>query len=174
MALRRGHFVFFLAHMELKGGDSMEHDKDGDPKVGATSPAVEQLTGTHGEAFSDGTMIELVRQQGDPTLLALLLWDGRQAVIGGPFHRDGKVYTTPSLDPVLTRTLRLPSGVMPYGSTAEMFAGIAELAIRYCGVAEDCASKIAFFAFSSWLTTGSIVRLFFLSLPLLAARRIYC
>jgi len=151
MPLRRGHSVFFLLAIERGESYSMLHHEKYGREVGAMNPAREHLKRTHGEVFSDGAMIELVRGHGDPASLALLLWEGRHAVIGGLVRHDGKAYTPPSLDPTLSRSMRLPSEATPYGSTRELFTGITDLAIHYCRVPEDAAAKIAFFVFGGWL-----------------------
>jgi hypothetical protein len=73
---------------------------------------------TAGEAFSDGTMLELIRYgtSGDTSLLR---WDGNSATIGQRFELQGKVYRPLRLNCTIVRALRLPGHTVPYGSTRD-------------------------------------------------------
>ena len=95
--------------------------------------AGEQLPiATAGEFFSDGTIVELVRDGSDPTQSALLRWDGRNATIARRIEQDGRVYVPVAAAPNIFEGLRLPSGIAPYGSTQALFTAVTSVFTEYC------------------------------------------
>ena len=95
--------------------------------------AGEQLAiATAGEVFSDGRMLELVRDRLDPTQSALLRWDGTNATIARRVEQDGRVYLPITAAPNIFEGLRLPSGNAPYGSTQELFTAVTSVFTEYC------------------------------------------
>lgn len=104
---------------------------------------------TAGEVFSDGIIIELVRDGSDPTQSALLRWDGNNATIARRVEQEGRVYFPVAVDPKIFEGLRLPSGIAPYGSTQELFTAVTSVFTVYC----DLPAAYAELAAASVLST---------------------
>jgi hypothetical protein len=106
---------------------------------------------TAGEVFSDGTILELVRDRSDPTQSTLLRWDGANATIARRVEQDGRVYLPISADPKIFEGLRLPSGIAPYGSTQDLFTEVTSVFTAYCDLPATYAE----------LTGASVLSTFF-------------
>jgi hypothetical protein len=117
-----------------------------DQTAGEQSPIV-----TAGEVFSDGTILELVRDTSDPTQSALLRWDGANATIARRVEQNGRVYVPVTAEPNIFEGLRLPSGIAPYGSTRELFTAVTSIFTMYCGLPTRYAE----------LTAASLISTFF-------------
>jgi hypothetical protein len=115
----------------------------------ATPERESDLTVTAAEVFPDGSVLELVRDPSAPARPALLHWDGRLARIAAEIVVDGCHYVPPEIDPKVWRCLRLPSGVLPHGSTPELFDNIRGLIMKYSGLI-DYATQLTYFVFSSF------------------------
>ncbi len=82
-------------------------------------------TETAGEVLSDGTVLELIRENGNTGELRLLAWDGATAKVAGYAEHKGKTYVPAALDPTILRAMRLPSRIMPYGLTRALLMKFA-------------------------------------------------
>ncbi|HEX4001794.1 MAG TPA: hypothetical protein VHX36_04050 [Candidatus Acidoferrales bacterium] len=103
---------------------------------------------TAGRAFADGSMLELVRIPGGD--LNLLAWDGKSAKIAAQLaHNDG-TYAPLSVDPVILRSMPLPSNVAKYGSTRELFIEISSLISRVTGAGDSFVHLLTFFTLATW------------------------
>ena len=117
-----------------------------------TSPsAVASAIPTGGKIFEDRTLVELVECLDQPDGLGLLTWDGRHSVIARQAVHDGSTYVPVGLDPGLRRALRLPAGVSPNESTAELFAELFALARRFTDLSDESCTQLIGFVFASWL-----------------------
>jgi hypothetical protein len=106
--------------------------------------AGEQLPiATAGEVFSDGTIIELVRDRSDPTQPALLRRDGLNVTIAPRVEQNGRLYVPLAVGSNIFEGLRLPSGVAPYGSTQELFTEVTSIFTTYCGLPATYAELAA-------------------------------
>lgn len=117
------------------------------------APGPEEIE-TAGEAFADGTMLELIRE-GSRT--SLVRWDGNKASIGQRFYQDGRVYVPRRLDSTIVRALRLPENVAPYGSARELFNGVSLVLTRFTRLPERFVSQIVYFLFGTWLVDCLLV-----------------
>ena len=115
---------------------------------------------TAGEAFSDGTMLELIRYGTSDT--SLLRWDGISATIGQRFELQGKVYRPLRLNCTIVRALRLPRHIAPCGSTRDLFNDICKVLTRYTDIAEQHVRQIAYFILGTWLVDCLLVAPFLL------------
>jgi hypothetical protein len=98
------------------------------PQDGATR---QEVIKTAGEIFSDGTVLELIRDTSGDGGTSLLRWDGESATSGPEFEINGKVYRPPQFNSTSLRALRLPSHTAPYGSTRDLFNDIHEVFTQY-------------------------------------------
>jgi len=110
---------------------------------------------TSGEAFPDGTMLELIRDEAGAT--SLLRWDGNSATISKSFEVNGKVYRPLQLHPTIVRALRLPRHITPYGSTRDLFNDLCKVLTDYTDVAEQDASLMAYSILGSCLVDRLLV-----------------
>jgi hypothetical protein len=106
---------------------------------------------TGGKLFDDGAVIELVESSLDASGLALLKWDGREAIVGRAVEHDGRMYTPLTLHPTLRRALRLPSSAAPIDSTSELFDQLVSLFRRFTDLPEHACTQIVTFVLSTWL-----------------------
>jgi len=126
---------------------------------------------TTGEAFPDGTVLELVRLNSGADETSLLRWDGESATTGQQFEVNGKVYRAPQLSSTFLRALRLPGRVAPYGSTHALFNDICKVFTQYTDLAEDHVRQIAYFILGCWLADRLFVAPFLsIIAPLSAAK----
>src|SRR5438552_15256448 len=105
---------------------------------------------TAGAVFSDGSMLELVRDSADPTRPALLHFHGKQTTIGREIEHEHARYVPVDIDSTLFQQLHLPAKNMPYGSTPELFDQIYGLIMRRSDLSDDAASLVTFFVFSTF------------------------
>ncbi len=118
-------------------------------QAASTSEKRPDLTVTAGQVFPDSSLLELVRDPSDPARPALLHWDGKHPTVALEIAINGRRYVPPQIDPSVWRCLRLPSGVVPYGSTTELFNAICDLIIQYSGLDPEYAARLTYFVFSS-------------------------
>jgi hypothetical protein len=107
---------------------------------------------TAGEAFPDGTMLELIRPNPGAGELGLLWWDGRNATVGKQLKVNGKIYRPASLHRTSLRALRLPPQAAPYGTTRDLFNGLCALFAEYADIPENDVWQMTYFILASFLT----------------------
>jgi hypothetical protein len=112
----------------------------------------QDLTVTAGQVFPNGSLLEIVRDPSDPERPALLHWDGKQPTVAPEIAISGRRYVPPEIDRSIWRRLRLPSGVLPYGSTTELFKAVCGLIIQYSGLDPEYAALLTYFVFSSFFS----------------------
>ena len=105
---------------------------------------------TAGEVFPDGTMLELVRDSGDPTRPALLRCHGTQTTIAREIEHEQAHYVPVEIDSTLFRQLHLPARGMPYGSTPELFDQIYNLIMKHSDLSHDAACLVTYFVFATF------------------------
>lgn len=106
---------------------------------------------TTGEAFSDGTMLELILDSDRTNEVSLLAWDGKDASISKRFEHDGKVYVPPRLNSTVLRALHLPVNIASYGSTRDLFNYLRRVLTRFTNLTETFICQIAYFILGSCL-----------------------
>ena len=106
---------------------------------------------TRGEAFPDGTIIELVSGPAGSNKPDLLLWNGTAGTVASRVQQGEHTYEAPELAPSLYRAIRLPAKCTDYGSLQHLFSGIAELFNRYLGFSDRESRLLTAFSISTWL-----------------------
>jgi hypothetical protein len=106
---------------------------------------------TFGEAFADGTFIELVHHRSIPDAFELLLWDGKTAEFATHVKYRERNYTPAIVDPTVVRELHLPAKFHRDESVPGLVADLVEVIQRYSGLDDTSAGLIARFALGSWV-----------------------
>ena len=88
-------------------------------------------TATGGEVFADGSLLEIVRDPSEATRPALLHWNGKVATVAPEMTVGKRRYVPVEIDPSLCRHLRLPSRLVKYGSTTQLFDNVRGLIAKY-------------------------------------------
>jgi hypothetical protein len=107
---------------------------------------------TAGIVFEDGGVIELVENSTQPDGLGLLMRKGRRSVAARRVVHAKQAYVPPQLTPSLRRALRLPQNSSPIISTADLFAKLLALALRFTDLAEDSCCLLIGFVFATWVS----------------------
>jgi hypothetical protein len=118
-------------------------------RVVAETPLTSPLE-TYGEAFSDGTCIELVKDS-ETGRLQLLAFDGEKQTRGARVELGGQLYVPPELHPSILQSMTLPADCVEYGTTDKLFTAIEETLINN-GIPEDAALRLTYFAFAACFT----------------------
>lgn len=111
----------------------------------ADKPAVR----TAGKVFSNGSILDLVRISNCE--LNLLIWDGNSAKTAPHFVQHDETFVPLRVDPVILRSLQLPSETAEYGSTRKLFTEISSLISRVTHVGDGVVQPLTFFVFATWL-----------------------
>jgi hypothetical protein len=106
---------------------------------------------TCGEAFSDGTFIELTRRVGDSARLDLLLWDAHEQVVGATVRYHGRVYKPSSIPQTIVDELNLPWRIGAFASARDLVAKISNLFDEFVGLPEKFAALLGRFVLATWL-----------------------
>jgi len=113
---------------------------------GPRSSVPNPVTLTTSERLPDGTMLELVRVEGESRLL---IWRNNQARVAARFEFGGSVYEPMSLSPTVLEAVRFPGGTAPYGSTGKLLEKILDGASYYSGLPDRELRPIPYWALSS-------------------------
>jgi hypothetical protein len=112
-------------------------------------PADPKFVTTVGEAFADGSALELVTSASSGPLLLLFRSSGKKKTATQIEHSH-RVYQPPRLDEAMWRAIRFPHGAKPYGSTKKLLRRIRELFERYAGLPQPESALMTAWATSSW------------------------
>ena len=104
---------------------------------------------TLGEAFEDGTLIELIRKEHGSTELLLLLRQGKKQGIARVHRLAAGTYVPADLPTGLLRCTTLPARSADYRSPASLFGRLVELLRTRCGCEPREAKLAAYFALAS-------------------------
>lgn len=108
-----------------------------------------------GDIFSDGTAIEPVR---DPTgALKLLAWDGKNHEITEQYTRENVAYGVPYIQPSISSSFALPSGLANFGTARELFNDVTALISSAMGGIQSTAVALSFVTFATWLSEKAAV-----------------
>jgi hypothetical protein len=80
--------------------------------------------------FSDGTLLELVRDPSKPRL-RFLLWKNGTARIEDNFRQADRLFVSPPVDPSLMSAMRLPTAVTPHGNLEDLLRRVQECISMY-------------------------------------------
>jgi hypothetical protein len=125
------------------GAEAMADRKKSERHAG--KPAVR----TAGKVLSNGPILELVRIPNGE--LKLLFWDGKSAKTAEQFAQDDETFVPLRVDPVILRSLQLPSGAAEYGSTRKLFTEISSLIARVTHAGDGVVQTLTFSVFATWL-----------------------
>ena len=95
-----------------------------------TSTKTADPTATAGEAFADGSIIELIRGARDRSP-KLMLWDGTKETIGTRVEHIGQMYAPVLINASVLQELILPACTRPHGTTRVLLAEISELVRKF-------------------------------------------
>lgn len=107
-------------------------------------------TATGGEVFEDGSLLEIVRDPSEATRPALLHWNGKVATVAPEMTVGKRRYVPVEIDPSLCRHLRLPSRLVKYGSTTQLFDNVRGLIAKYSGLTDKYSHLLTYFVFSTF------------------------
>jgi hypothetical protein len=108
------------------------------------------LISTACEVLPNGTMLDLVREEGSSEVGFLAL-DGDRYRIVDCVEYDGKTYVPARADPTVLGALRLPTRAASYTSTEELFEEICKVLALYNDLPERFLLQIVYFIFGTWL-----------------------
>ena len=106
---------------------------------------------TAGEVLDDGSILELVGDGVKTKQLRLLHWNGKTLDVSERIIHYGESYSPARLDASLLKALRLPTRIMPFGSTRELFTAACNLLARFSDLPERVIQQIVYFLFADWL-----------------------
>jgi|SRR6516225_5360105 hypothetical protein len=95
------------------------------------SPATISIA-TTGEIFADGSLIELISDDGNGSP-KLMLWDGARETVGAIVEFGGWHYEPATISKSILRELMLPARCCPHGTTRELLAEIRRLVVNLVG-----------------------------------------
>jgi hypothetical protein len=99
--------------------------------------------------LADGSQLEIVRISSDPDHPQLLHWDGNHATVAEEISVKGRRYVPAESNAGPWRHMRLPSGVVPYGSTKGLFDEVLSMVAKYSGLGGDHAALVTYLALAS-------------------------
>jgi hypothetical protein len=105
---------------------------------------------THFKSFSDGTLIETVRDQQKRDVFRLLVYKDQKLSIVNRFEHDGYIFVPRAIDRNLAQYLRLSTGVSPCGQPQELLPELVAT-IRECvDLPDHDLQVISAFVLCSW------------------------
>ncbi|MDP9159486.1 MAG: hypothetical protein M3O09_04560, partial [Acidobacteriota bacterium] len=107
---------------------------------------------TSSEHFTNGEILELVRDPDDSSRLVLLHKNAKRTKLVPQFQCTGQTYVPALLDLGLLSQLRIPETTEPYGSAAELSNEICKLVVKYCGVGEELGFLVSCFAIATFFS----------------------
>jgi hypothetical protein len=106
---------------------------------------------TVGEAFLDGTVIELLRDQGCPPKLSLVRYHDGFLETKSEISYANRAYAPSSVDPSVATAIRFPSRVAPPEPTTSLFTDAQAFLNSHLGQLEPCITAMVFAIFATWL-----------------------
>ena len=144
--------AFATPHLNLRSGS--RHGNGADSKSAQLSPRDlrpdESVTPTHFKAFSDGTLIETVRDPQRQERFHLLVRKGNEVPIVDRFEHDDGHFVPGEIDFNLAQHLRLSTGISPCGQPRELLAEMIAMIREYVDLPDDVLQVIAAFVLCSW------------------------
>ena len=115
-----------------------------------TRPAIAIQTSS--EHFTNGEILELVRDPDDSGRLALLHKNAHRIKLVPQLQYSGQTYVPALLNSRLLSQLRLPETAEAYGSAAKLSDEICNLVVKYCGVGEELGFLVSCFAIATFFS----------------------
>jgi hypothetical protein len=100
---------------------------------------------TVGEAFEDGTLIDLLASPSSPKRLALILRRGNRPIAGRRLLLGERYYVPTDLPPTLTERMYLPARAVNCGSTRALFENLVRTFVSKCRLSAREAQLPAYF-----------------------------
>jgi len=116
-----------------------------------SSRALMGRTPTAGEVFSNGVVLDLVRDP-DTGRVGLLSRTGTETRLATQFEFAGKIYIPANVDPTVLAALRLPGNCPPVAPpTRELFDDVCRKLAEFTALPEHPLRQVAYFIFATWL-----------------------
>lgn len=100
---------------------------------------------TVGEAFEDGTLIDLLASPSSPKRLSLILRRGNRPIAGRRLLLGERYYVPTDLPPTLTESIYLPARAVSYRSTRALFENLVRTFVSKCRLSAREAQLPAYF-----------------------------
>jgi hypothetical protein len=107
---------------------------------------------TAGEAFPDGTVIELLRDQACPPKLSLVRYRDGFLETKSEISHANRAYAPISVDPSVATAIRFPSRVASRETTRNLFTDAHGFLSSHLGQLDVCITALVFVIFATWLT----------------------
>jgi len=107
---------------------------------------------TAGEIFSDGTIIEILRDPASPTGFSLVRSQQGVLDLKPTLSHAGRVYAPICVEQSVSKALRFPTQVAPPESTKKLFTDVHDLLHRYLAQLDPCITAMVFTVFASWMS----------------------
>jgi len=104
----------------------------------------------HFKSFSDGTLIETVRDQQKRDVFRLLVYKNENLSIVNGFEHDGVIFVPREIDRNLAQFLRLGTDVSPCGQPRELFSELVATIREYVDLPDHDLQVICAFVLCSW------------------------
>jgi len=114
------------------------------------TPIIE-IVQTTGQIFSDGTVIELMRNVNNQGI-ALVRWKNEHFETADRVEHSGAVYSAAPVPPSIVRAVRLPARIGPPETTEDLFRDLHSFFTGHSGQLDSCVTPLVFAVFASWLS----------------------
>jgi hypothetical protein len=104
----------------------------------------------HSKSFSDGTLIETVRDPQRSEEFRLLVFKDQEALITNRFEYDGDHFVPGELDRNFAQYVRLAAGISRCGKPRELLADLVATIRKHVDLPDDVLQVIAAFVLCSW------------------------
>jgi hypothetical protein len=126
------------------GGADSIHQAQCDPRPdGSDQP-------THFKEFSDGILIETVRNPRRQEAVHLLVFNGKEVLIVDRFEHDGGRFVAGEIDRSLAQYLRLSTGISLCGQPRELHAELVATIHEYVDLPDDVLRVLGAFVLCCW------------------------
>jgi hypothetical protein len=115
------------------------------------TPIIE-IVQTTGQIFSDGTVIELMRNVNNQGTV-LVRWKHEDFEIADRVKYSGTTYEAAQIAPSVARALRLPVRVGPPETIERLFGDLHTFLTSYSGQLDSFVTPLVFAVFASWLSS---------------------
>lgn len=107
---------------------------------------------TAGEIFSDGTVLDLLRDPAKPEKLSLVRCQYGVLDFEPNVSHAGRMYEAIRVDWGVAKAIRFPTRVAPPESTKKLFMAVHDLLTRHLGQLDSCTTAMVYEVFVSWMS----------------------
>ena len=107
---------------------------------------------TAGEIFSDGAIIELLRDVANPENLKLVLSQEGALDLNPKVSHAGRAYEPMRLNRSVSKAVRLPTRVAAPETARKLFTAVHSLLSGHLGQLDTCITALVFAIFASWMS----------------------